>query len=93
MVAHTHALEVFQHLPRSHSCIKGERLTKLGVPRFAKLINKETLCSPFRRLICVPVSDAGAMYGFCFGADHTSRAVGNQLVVDCWTFRTGERCY
>ena len=50
------------------------------------------MCFPLRRLECVPVGDAGAMYGFGFGTDHTGCAVGDRFVVYCRMFRTGEQC-
>ena len=36
MVADTDALEVLKHLPRCNSCVKGNRLTELGIPRLVK---------------------------------------------------------
>ena len=77
MVAHTYALEVVQHLLRRHACVKVYWLAHLGVPRSAERINEEASCFPFRRLVCFPVGDKGAIDGLGFGADHTGRAVGN----------------
>ena len=89
MVSHTYALEVLSHLPRYHSCVKVNQIAQLGVPCFIRFIDEEASCLPLRSLVCVPVGDVGVMYGFGFGADHTSRVVGNRFVVDLWTFRTG----
>ena len=75
MVANTDALEVLKNLPHCHPRVKGNRLTQLGIPRLLKCVDEEALCFPFRRLELFPVADAGAMYGFGFGADHTDCSV------------------
>ena len=77
MVSDTYVLEVLKHLPHCHPCVKGNRLAQLGIPRLVKFVNDEASCFSLRRLKFVSVGDAGAMYGFGFGADHTGRAVGN----------------
>ena len=43
-------------------------------------------------LSAASVRDAGAMYGFGFGADHTGRVVGNRFVVYRRAGWTWERC-
>ena len=75
-VADTDKLEVIKHLPHCHPCIKGNRLTHLGIPCLIKFIEDEAFCLYLRRLESIPVGDAGAMYGFGYGADHTGRSVG-----------------
>ena len=92
MVANTDALEGLKHLPRRHPCIKGHRLTQLGIPRLIKCVDDEDSCFSLRRLECVPIGDVGVVYGFSFGADHTGRAVGDRFVVYCRAVRTWERC-
>ena len=92
MIADIYALEVLKNLPRCYPCVKGNCIAHLGIPRFFKCVDDEALCFPLRRLKCVPVRDAGAMYGFGFDADNTGRAVGNQFVVYCQEARAGKRC-
>ena len=92
MVANTYALEVLKHLPCSHPYVKGNRLVQLGIPRLVKCVNDEASCLYLRLLEYVPVGDAGAMYGFRFGVDHTGRAVGDRFIVYLQAVRTWERC-
>ena len=77
VVADTDALEVLKHLSRHHPCVKGNRLTQLGIPRLVKCVDEEASCFPLCLLECVLVGDAGAVYGFYFGADHTGRAISD----------------
>ena len=92
MVEDTDSLEVPKHLPRCHPRIKGNRLTQLGIPRLVKCVDDKYLRFSLHRLKFVPVSDAGAMYGFGFGAYHTGRAVGGRFIVYCWVVWKWERC-
>ena len=92
MVADTNDLEVLNIMPRRHLCVKGNRLAQLGIPCLVKSVNDEALCFSLRRLECVLVGNAGTVYGFGFGADHTGRAVGDRFVVYRWAAWTGERC-
>ena len=91
-IADTDALEVLKHLPFRNPCVKGNRLAQIGIPHLVKCVDEEAFCFPFRRLKCVPVGDAGAIYGFGFGADHIDCAVVDQFVVYCRAFWTGEWC-
>ena len=92
MVSDTDTLEVLKHLPRRNPCVKGNWLAQLGIPRLVKYVDDEDSCLSLHHLKCVPVGDAGAMYGFGFGADHTGCAVDDQLVVYHWAVRTWEQC-
>ena len=92
MVSDTDALEALKHLPCSHPFVKSNWIAQLGIPCLVKCVNDEASCFPIRRLECVPVGDAGAMYGFSFGADHTGCAAGNQFVVYRRAVWTWERC-
>ena len=90
MVANTDALEVLNNMPHPQSCVKGNHLTQLGIQRLIQCVDDEASFLSLRRLECVPVGDAGAMCGFRLGADHTGRAVGDQLVLYCrvvWTWK------
>ena len=92
MVSEPDALEVLKHLPLHHPCVKVNRLAQLRILSLVKCVDEEAFCFPLRRIECVPVGDASAMYGFGFGADYTGRTVGNRFVVYFRAFRTGERC-
>ena len=91
MIANTDALEVLKHLSRLHPLVKGNQLTQIRIPRLVKCVDDGALCFSLRHLEHVPVGDAGAMYGFVFGTDHTGRAVGDRFVVYCQVDRTWER--
>ena len=92
MVDNTDDLEVLKHLPRRHPCIKGNRLAHFGIPCLFKCVYDEASCFPLSRLECIPVGNAGAMYGFGFGADHTGCNVGDRFVVYLRAVWTWERC-
>ena len=50
MVSNIYALEVLKHLPCCHSCVKGNKITQLGIPRLVKIVDEEASCFPLCRL-------------------------------------------
>ena len=64
MVSNADALEVLNHLPRRHPCVKGNRLAQIRITLLFKCVDKEASCFSLRRLECAPVGDAGAMFVF-----------------------------
>ena len=92
MVSDTYTLEVLKHLHRFYPCVRVNPLTQIKIVRLVKCINDEASCFSLCRLECIPVGDAGAMYSFGFGTDHTVCAIGDLFVVYCQAVQMWERC-